>query len=115
MYASIPDNILENFWIWADILGTPIISWQRTETKRTSLYYLVLAHLCELYKRGPGAVGMITTATEGTTTVGFEVNKSNSLIFWNQTSWGMIIALLMKRRGGFQFIPGRVRNGSLFN
>ena len=115
MYASISDDILTNLWTGADVFGTPIISYQPTADKQRYFYYVVEAHLAELYLRGPGATGITSSTSQGSVSIAFEVDKSNSLLFWNQTSWGMQIAYLMKKHGGFALIPGRCNSGSLFN
>lgn len=106
MYATSPSQaILTNLWNEVAVVGSPIISIVATSAQ-SYYYYLVEAHLAELWNRGPGANGITSSSTQGTVSVGFEVDKSNSLIWWNQTEWGAKIAQLIKMRGGFNFICG---------
>jgi hypothetical protein len=63
----------------------------------------MLAHLAELEVRR--ANGVLSSSTQGTVTVGMEVDKGNIYLWFNQTRWGAKIAQLMKSYGGFRFIP----------
>jgi hypothetical protein len=114
MYSAIPDAVLTNLWTAADAFGTPIIT-SLVPGKQSYFYYLVEAHLAELWSRGPGANGVVTEGKQGTVDAMFEVDKSNYALWWNQTSWGAQIALLMKMRGGFTPIFGCGGQGGLFN
>lgn len=105
MYASISDAILENLWNEVDVAGTPIIS-AVVDSKQSYYYYLVEAHLAELWNRGPGATGITSASTQGSVSITLEVDKSSSFLWWNQTSWGQKIVQLMKMRGGLKFIYG---------
>lgn len=106
MYALAPSEaVLTNLWNEVDVVGTPIIS-SVVLSKQSYYYYVVLAHLAELWQRGPGATGITSASTQGTVSINFEVDKSPSLFWWNQTTWGQKIALLIKMRGGFTFIFG---------
>ncbi len=105
MYFSISDATLEGLWIEVDTVGTPIISTLVID-KQEHYYYVVEAHLAELFQRGTGINGIINSATQGTVTATATVDNSNSLIWWNQTTWGAKIAQLIKMRGGFTFICG---------
>ncbi len=105
MYASIPDAVLIGLWIEVDEMGTPIII-SIPVAKQEHYYYIVEAHLAELWLRGPGANGILSEAEQGTVRAAFEVDKSNAYIWWNQTAWGAKIVALMKMRGGFIAILG---------
>lgn len=106
MYAVNPTQaILTNLWNEVDTIGTPIIS-TLIQAKQEYYYYVVEAHLAELWLRGPGANGITSASQQDSVTVTFEIDKANSLLFWNQTSWGAKIAQLIKMRGGFTFICG---------
>ena len=105
MYFSISDATLEGLWIEVDTVGTPIISTLVID-KQEHYYYVVEAHLAELFQRGSGINGIINSATQGTVTATATVDNSNSLIWWNQTTWGAKIAQLIKMHGGFTFICG---------
>jgi len=105
MYYAIPDAILENLWQEVDVVGTPIIK-KVVLTKQEYYYYVVEAHLAELWQRGPGSTGVTSASSQDSVSVTFEIDKSPSLIFWNQTAWGQKIALLIKMLGGFKFIYG---------
>ncbi len=105
MYFTISDATLEGLWIEVDTVGTPIISTLVLD-KQEHYYYVVEAHLAELFQRGAGINGIINSATQGTVTATATVDNSNSLIWWNQTTWGAKIAQLIKMRGGFTFICG---------
>lgn len=105
MYTAVPDAVLTNFWTAVDTVGTPIVG-TLAEAKQSYYYYLIEAHFAELWQRGPGANGIVNSSTQGTVSIGFEVDKANSFIWWNQTSWGAQIVQLIKMRGGFTFIYG---------
>ena len=111
MYATAPTQaILTNLWNEVDAVGTPLIKILQPQF-RDYYYYVVLAHLAELWQKGPLVNGVTTSANQDSAVVGLEVDKSNSLIWWNQTGWGAKIAQLIKSRGGFMFVYG----GSNFN
>ena len=114
MYSSISDAILENLWIEVDEVGTPIVSLLPIE-KQEHYYYVVLAHLAELWNRGPGANGLVTEADQGTVRVALFVDQSNVYIWWNQTEWGAKIVVLMKMRGGFTPILNNCLPYSIFD
>lgn len=103
MYSDISDTILTNLWTEVDVFGTPIISYLKPD-KQTYYYYVVEAHLAELWKRGPGTNGIINSSTQGTVSASFTVEQTGSILWWNQTSWGAKIATLIKMLGGFRFI-----------
>ena len=113
MYASISDAILANLWIEVDEVGTPIVSTLPFD-KQEHYYYLVEAHLAELWDRGPGANGIVTEAEQGTVKAALFVDESNSLIWWNQTAWGAKIAYIIKMRGGFNSVNTCDNFGSIF-
>jgi len=113
MYANIPDAVLINLWIEVDEVGTPIVSLLPID-KQEHYYYVVEAHLAELWNRGPGAGGIVTEAKQGTVDGKFFVDESNALIWWNQTAWGAKIAYLMKMHGGFQSVNTCQNFGSVF-
>jgi len=102
-YANIPQATLEMFWVDVDTYATPIVS-QLVANKQLQYYYYAEAHFAELSVRGVGSVGIVESSTQGTVTIGTVVDKSNALIFWNQTSWGQRIAQLIKMRGGFRIV-----------
>lgn len=105
MFSSISDAVLNDLWIEAVDFGKPIISRLNDDATQQHYYYVVEAHLAELERRG-GINGVLNSSTQGTVSAGFEVDKSNSLLWWNQTRWGAKIAQLIKSFGGFRFIPG---------
>ncbi len=113
MYTSISDAILTNLWIEVDEIGTPLVT-TFPVSKQSHYYYLVEAHLAELWSRGPGANGIVTEAEQGTVKAALFVDESNALIWWNQTMWGAKIAYLMKMRGGFQSANTCDNFGSIF-
>lgn len=113
MYASIPDAVLINLWIDVDEVGTPIVSLLPID-KQEHYYYVVEAHLAELWNRGPGAGGIVTDAEQGTVNAKFFIDESNALIWWNQTAWGAKIAYLMKMHSGFQSVNTCQNFGSIF-
>lgn len=113
MYASIPDAVLTNLWIEVDEVGTPIVSTLPLD-KQEHYYYVVEAHLAELWSRGPGAGGIVTEAEQGAVNAAFFIDESNALIWWNQTAWGAKIAYLMKMRGGFNSVNTCNNFGSVF-
>lgn len=108
-YAAIPTAALNMFWVDADTYATPIIS-TLVSNKQLTYYFYAEAHFCEMWNRGAGSVGIVDNSSQGTVSIGMVVDKSNSLLFWNQTQWGQRIAKLMKMRGGFRIIPQQADN-----
>lgn len=102
-YSAVPDAVLTNLWNDVDTFATPIVN-TLVADKQSYYYYVAEAHFAELWVRGPGSVGIVEASSQGTVSIGTVVDKSNSLIFWNQTAWGQRIAVLIKMRGGFKFI-----------
>ena len=74
-------------WVEAITLGKPIIS--KLIDNQLHFYYVMLAHLTALELRQANGV----------------VDKSNIYLWYNQTDWGAKIVQLMKKFGGFRFIP----------
>jgi hypothetical protein len=105
MFATMSDVILENLWEEVDVVGSPIIS-SVVDSKQSYYYYVVEAHLAELWNRGAGVTGIVSASTQGSVSVTLEVDKSSPFLFWNQTSFGQKIVQLMKMRGGLKFIYG---------
>lgn len=114
MYSGISDAILTDLWTEVDTVGTPIVG-ALVDGKQSYYYYVVEAHLAELWQRGPGVNGITSASNQDFVTVTFEVDKSNSLIWWNQTSWGAKIAQLIKMYGGFNFICGGNNYYDIYN
>lgn len=108
-YANIPLANLEMFWVDVDTYATPIIN-TLVVNKQLIYYFYAEAHFCEMWKRGAGSTGIVEASSQGTVSISTVVDKSNSLIFWNQTQWGQRIAKLIKMRGGFRIIPQQQSN-----
>ena len=106
MYATYPpEAVLTNLWIEVDAIGTPIVR-TLVQNKQSYYYYVIEAHLAELWKRGPGANGVTQSSNQDSVAVTFQLDASNSLQYWNQTAWGAKIAHLIKMRGSFTFFYG---------
>ena len=56
-------------------------------TRKVILYALV-CHLCELFLRGGGAVGNLTSASEGSVSMGFSAPANPNAAWYNQTQCG---------------------------
>lgn len=59
------------------------------EGMRTEALNLLVAHFLEIQKRGGGAVGTLTNATEGSVSAGFSLQNSTVPAPWNQTQYGV--------------------------
>ena len=57
---------------------------------RKKMLYLLTAHYGTLFNRGAGAVGSMTSASEGSVSVGYSANLPNNLLFFGQTQYGLM-------------------------
>lgn len=83
---------------------------------RTQVLLLATAHIARLFGTINGAapaglVGRISTATEGSVTVGVELKlQSESAAYWSQTSYGLLAWQMLKPYRTALWVGGRVRN-----
>lgn len=73
------------------------------ESKRKVLLYLLTAHYGTLFTRGMGSVGAVSSASEGSVSVGYNVNTQQNALFFNQTQYGALYwqAILPYRTGRY--------------
>lgn len=82
-------------------------------TRRTTLLYLLTAHIAAIAARqgiAPGLIGAITSASQGSVSVGATIGAVNSNQVWYyQTPYGMAYwQATMAYRAGGRYKPGRV-------
>lgn len=115
MYSTNPSQaVLTNLWNDVDALGTPIVS-TLVPTKQEYYYYVVEAHLAELWIRGAGVTGILTNTNQDSVSIALYTSKNEALLFWNQTAWGQKIAQLIQMRGTFTFIFGGNNYYNIYN
>lgn len=102
MYADIADDILDNLWIAVE-LNSPGFIWAYSQKTANYYWYIVLAHYCQLWTTQQA--GRIKDASEGKVSMSLEDLGSPNLQWWCSTNWGNQIAQLLRRRGGFTYIP----------
>lgn len=74
-------------------------------TERKILLYMLVCHIATLQQRGTGAVGLLTSATEGKVTAGFQAFTNNPN-WYNQTQCGSMFWLATaKYRVGMRYVP----------
>lgn len=72
--------------------------------ERKTLLYMLVCHIATLQQRGTGTVGMLTSATEGKVTAGFQAFTNNPN-WYNQTQCGSMFWLATaKYRVGMRYI-----------
>lgn len=77
--------------------------------ERAILFDMLVCHLAELARRGPGAVGTLSSASEGSVSAGFSpLNAGNSYTaqWYSQTQCGAAFyrATMKYRLGGYYFV-----------
>lgn len=73
--------------------------------ERKTLLYMLVCHIATLQQRGTGMVGLLTSATEGKVTVGFQAFTNNPN-WYNQTQCGSMYWLATaKYRVGMRYVP----------
>lgn len=74
---------------------------------RREALYLLVAHFLEINSRGGGAVGTLSSATEGSVSASYSSNNSNIPAPWNQTTYGCDYwTLVLPYRLGPLYIKG---------
>ena len=58
------------------------------DVARKTILYLLVAHQCELSRRGGGVVGAITNTSQGSTSAGFSASTNRDAEWFNQTQHG---------------------------
>ncbi len=98
------DAALENdFFLATGFLDNSDMSPVQCETERKRLLYLLTAHIAEISQRG-NAVGAMTGATQGKTTISFASPSGNTFDFMKQTKYGlMYLELTAKYRIGGRY------------
>ncbi len=73
--------------------------------KRKILLYLLTCHILTLKERGDGAVGNLTSATEGSVSVGYSAPAMAGAEYFSQTQCGMAFLQAVKpyKLGGLYF------------
>lgn len=102
MYADISDATIINLWVAVE-LNSPGFFWAYSQNTANHYWYVVLAHYCQLWQTQQA--GRITAASEGDVNVTLEQLGAPSLQWWCSTNFGNEIAQLLRRRGGFTYVP----------
>ena len=112
-FTDVPVEVLQIYW---DMAGNYIYAWDNCLICCDKLHLalsLMTAHLLKLnYGDGDGqpAAGVVTSATEGSVSGGFQPPQTNTMWEWFlcQTPYGQQLLMLLKmaRIGGF-YVGGR--------
>ncbi|AMM14239.1 hypothetical protein AX768_09170 [Burkholderia sp. PAMC 28687] len=102
MYFTMAESFLDN---------TPCSIVQDLD-KRTTLLYLITAHIAFLFGRagsGDGSsaaiVGQMTSAGEGSVSIGFAASASRSAAFWMQSMYGAMYWQMILPFRSFHYFP----------
>lgn len=115
MYANASDAQIEYWWQLANIVidntpGSSIPYAPPSVTTRKVLLYLLMCHFATLDARGPGAVGRVTQAAEGSVNgqISSALDQSKQAAWWMQSQCGAMAWEILKkfRVGGLYFHGG---------
>lgn len=88
---------LKNFFdIATGILSNRIGTVVCCPDKLKTMLYLLTAHIAFLFNRGAGTVGPMTSATEGSVSVGFAVPPNLTNAWFNQSQFGQLFWQIAK-------------------
>ena len=95
------------FWIAEGIVNNTPHSYVSEDCRRKKMLYLLTAHILILTNRGAGNVGNITSASEGSVSVGYSTATIDKLGagWFGQTQYGLLFwQLAAKYLSGF-YVP----------
>lgn len=77
---------------------------------RIDVYYLIMAHEHFLSKRGAGVTGQLTSATQGSVSMGMsQIEKESVPAPWNGSNYGIMAWMLTDDCRHFRYYPDRYR------
>lgn len=108
-FASVGDGLLERNFVFAEVLlKNTCCSRVVNVTKRQVLLYLLVAHITSLFDTNPtpAPVGVMTDATEGSVSVGFNFGTITPNAAWYlQTQYGAMFWTMTAAYRTFMYVP----------
>lgn len=105
-FADMPEAQLQNYFdIATGILSNRIGIVVCDKEKLKRMLYLLTAHSAFLFNRGAGTVGALSSATEGSVSVGFAVPQNLINAWFNQSQYGQLFWQLSKPYMTGRYIP----------
>lgn len=102
-FSKMPEAQLQNYFdIATGILSNRIGVVVCDKNKLKRMLYLLTAHIAFLFSRGAGTIGAMSSATEGSVSVGFAVPQNLNNAWFNQSQYGQLFWQLAK-----PYITGR--------
>lgn len=96
-FATMTEAQGQNYFdIATGILSNRIGAVVCCKKKLKRMLYLLTAHLAFLFNRGAGTTGVLSSATEGSVSVGFAVPQNLNNTWFNQSQFGQTFWLLAK-------------------
>lgn len=108
-FASVGDGLLERNFVFAEVLlKNTCCSRVVDANKRQTLLYLLVAHITSLFDTNPSPapVGVMTDATEGSVSAGFNVGTITPNQAWYlQTQYGLMFWTMTAAYRTFLYVP----------
>ncbi len=96
-FVNMPEMQLQNYFdIATGILSNRIGVVVCDKDKLKTMLYLLTAHIAFLFKRGAALAGPISSATEGSVSVGFSIPQNLNAQWFNQSQFGQLFWQLAK-------------------
>lgn len=96
-FATMSEPQLQNYFdIATVILSNRVGAVVCCPVKLKRMLYLLTAHIAFLFNRGAGSVGTMTSATEGSVSVGFSMPQNLNNAWFNQSQYGQLFWQLAK-------------------
>lgn len=96
-FARMTEDQLQNYFdIATGILSNRIGVVVCCKDKLKRMLYLLTAHVAFLFNRGAGTTGVMSSATEGSVSVGFAVPQNLNNAWFNQSQYGQLFWQLAK-------------------
>jgi hypothetical protein len=105
-FAEATDEVISSYFGRAEnLIANEETSNIRPEAKLEKVLYLCTAHLMTLYEDGRGgAVGRISSASQGSVSASFDYPISPTRAWWQQTQYGAELLQATQKVRSFHFI-----------
>lgn len=112
-FAAVPTGTLTSYFNMAVFyLNNTPCSIVSDLTERTTLLYLITAHIAFLFGRAAGdgganaaAVGQVVSAGEGSVNVAFAASQAKNAAFWMQSQYGAMFWQMALPYRSFRYMP----------
>ncbi len=106
-FATLTEAQLQNYFDMATgILSNRLGAVVCDEKKLKTMLYLLTAHIAFLFMRGAGQVGAMSSATEGSVSVGFSVPQNLNAAWFNQSQYGGLFWQMARPYMSGRYISG---------